>query len=130
MNPDYLQMIPLLSLAVYFLYYFYYYAAPMFYLKILLFLAHIRYRDIDISFRDGKITVRYHADGEERILERIPNTEPPMRYFAMNVCSEFRGMLRDMRKGSFAEEGKENKTLEAYEDSIDKPDSFPGDADH
>ena len=107
MNPDYLQLIPLLSLAAYFLYYTYYYAFPMFRLKLLLFFANLRYRDIDILFRSGKITVKLTRDGEARSLVREMDTDPTLRYFAMDVCSSFRGILRDIRKGCFAEEKAE-----------------------
>ena len=107
MNPDYFQLIPLLALAAYFLYYTYYYAFPMFCLKLLLFYAHIRYCDIDILFRSGKITVKLTKDGEERLLVRELDTDPTLRYFAMDVCSSFRGVLRDIKKGSFAEEKTE-----------------------
>ena len=104
MNPDYLQLIPLLSLAAYLLYYTYYYAFPMFRLKLLLFYAHIRYRDIGVLFRSGKITVKLTRDGEARSLVRELDTDPTLRYFAMDVCSSFRRILRDIRRGCFAEE--------------------------
>ena len=99
MNPDYLQLIPLLALAGYILYCTYYYAAPMFILKVMLFFAHMKYRDIDISFRDEKITVKLMKDGEERVIERAPDIDPTMRYFAATICSEFISILRELRKG-------------------------------
>ena len=66
-NLDYLQIIPLLTLTLYFFYMTYYYAAPMFFLKIMLFLAHIRHRDIDICFEERRIIARFTKDGEERV---------------------------------------------------------------
>ena len=97
---DYLQLIPLLALTLYFLYLTYYYAAPMFCLKVLLFYAHIKYPGADIRFADGKITMRYGTGGEEGKAERRLETDPTSRFFAMTVCSEFRGMLREIRRGS------------------------------
>ena len=93
---DYLQLIPLLSLTAYFFYLSYYWAAPMFYLKVLLFIAHIKYRGIDIRFTEGKIKVRMPA--ESHVIERVLETDPTSRFFAMAVCSEFKKMLRNIRK--------------------------------
>ena len=104
MNWDYLQLIPLLALALYVFYISYYYAAPTFFLKLMLFYAHLRYRDIDILFRDEKITIKLTKCGEEHVLERKLEFEPVLRYFAMDVCNVFKGMLRDIRKGNFNEE--------------------------
>ena len=91
------QLIPLLSLAAYFIYLTYYYAAPMFGLKVLLFYAHIRYRGAEIRFRDERITMNYAVGGQERMIVRRLETDPTSRFFAMTVCSEFRGMLREAR---------------------------------
>ena len=52
------QVIPLVMLGAYILYASYYYATPMFFLKVMLFYAHIKYRDIDIRFEERRITVR------------------------------------------------------------------------
>ena len=108
MNIDYFQLIPLLSLTAYFFYLTYYYAAPMFCLKVLLFFAHLKYRGAEIRFFDGKITMRTGRDGEERFLERTVETDPTSRFFAMAVCSLFRGMLRELRTGSTTETGEEH----------------------
>ena len=94
---EYLQLIPILSLAGYFLYLTYYYAAPMFWIKVLLFTGHIKYRGADIRFRDGKITVKLQRGGEERVFERPLDMDPASRFFAMEVCSEFRALLREIR---------------------------------
>ena len=99
MKADYLQLIPILTLAIYFLYVTYYCAVPMFILKILLFTAHMKYRNADIRFSDGKITVKYEKCGEEQVIERRLEIDPASRFFAMNVCSEFRGILKEMRTG-------------------------------
>ena len=104
MNWNYLQLVPLFALAIYIIYNTYYYAAPTFFLKLMLFYAHIKYRDIDILFRDEKITIKLTKGGEEHVLERKLEIEPVLRYFAMDICSVFRGMLRDIRKGNFTEE--------------------------
>ncbi len=104
MNWDYLQLIPLLALTLYFIYLTYYYAAPMFWLKVMLFYAHIRYRDIDILFTTGKIVVTYSRDGEEHVLERRIEIDPTSRFLAMTVCSLFRGILRSIRTGVDTEE--------------------------
>lgn len=98
-NTDYLQLIPLLSLTAYFFYLAYYYAAPMFCLKVLLFYAHIKYRGVDIRFVGERITMKYENSEEERLIERTLATDPTSRFFAMTVCSEFRGMLREMKNG-------------------------------
>ena len=96
---DYFQIIPLLALTVYFFYMTYYCAAPMFCLKILLFYAHIKYRNADIRFRDEKIIMRYANGGEEHRIERALEIDPTSRFFAMTLCAEFRELLREIRKG-------------------------------
>ena len=111
MNPDYLQIIPLLALTAYFFYLTYYYAAPMFCLKVLLFYAHIRYRDITILFRGGKITVELTKNGKELVIERPIEIDPTSRFFAMTVRSMFRQLLRDIRKGRIAEEAEKQPEL-------------------
>ena len=99
------QIIPILSLIMYFLYMTYYYAVPMFILKILLFYGHIRYRGSFITFRGGKITVECRKGGKEMVYERPLDMDPTSRHLAMDVCTEFRGLLREIRKGS-AETGE------------------------
>lgn len=94
---EYFQVIPLLALAVYFFYLLYYYVAPMFWLKCLLFYAHIKYRGAEIRFSDMKISVKYIHSGEERLIERPLDLDVTSRFFAMAVCSEFGGVLREMR---------------------------------
>lgn len=106
---DYLQIIPLLSLTAYFFYLTYYYAAPMFRLKVLLFMAHLKYRGVEIRFTDGKITVKMPE--ENRVTERPLEVDPTSRFFAMTVCSEFRKMLRDI--------GREKRLHDAEEDGYD-----------
>ena len=113
MNPDYLQIIPLLTLVAYIFYCTYYYAVPMFCLKVLLFYAHIRYRDITILFRGGKITVTLTKNGEELLIERPVEIDPTSRFFAMTVRSMFRKLLRDIRKGRIAEEAEKQPELSA-----------------
>ena len=56
------QIIPLVMLGAYLLYASYYYAAPMFFLKVMLFLAHIRHRDIDICFEERRTIARFTKD--------------------------------------------------------------------
>ena len=96
MEMDYFQIIPLLALTAYFFYLTYYYAAPMFFLKVLLFYAHIRYRGVEIRFEDAKIVVKMPE--EEKSLERPLEIDPTSRFFAMTVFTEFKGLLRDIRK--------------------------------
>ena len=96
------QLIPILTLVMYFFYMTYYYAVPMFILKILLFYGHIRWRGSFITFRGGKITVECRKDGKLTVYERPLDVDPSSRFLAMNVCSEFRGLLRDIRKGTVA----------------------------
>ena len=93
------QIIPLAMLGAYLLYASYYYATPMFFLKVMLFLAHIRYRDIDIHFQERRIIVRFSKDGEEHVLVRPVDEELESRFWPMTVCSAFRHLLRDIRKG-------------------------------
>ena len=69
------QVIPLVMLGAYILYASYYYATPMFFLKVMLFFAHIKYRDIDIRFEERRITVRFTKDGEEHVVSRPVDEE-------------------------------------------------------
>lgn len=93
------QIIPILALVMYFFYMTYYYAAPMFWLKVLLFFGHIRYRGADIRFTAGKIIVRIPKGDEEAVYERPLDLDPLSRHLAMTACAEFRALLRDIRKG-------------------------------
>ena len=97
---DLFQMIPLVMLGAYLLYCSYYYATPMFFLKVMIFLAHIRYRDIEIRVDERSITVRLFRDGEERVAQRPVDEELESRFWPMTVCSEFRRLLADIRKGT------------------------------
>lgn len=99
-NTDYLQLIPILTLTAYIFYVTYYYVIPMFRLKVLLFYAHIKYRGADIRFSDWKITMVYTKGEEEHVIERVlEEIDPTSRFFAMAVRAEFKGMLRDIRRG-------------------------------
>ena len=100
-----LQIIPILTLVMYMFYMTWYYALPMFLLKLLLFYGHIRWRGCFISFRDGKITVEHRKDGKLTVYERPLDVDPASRHMAMDVCAEFRSMLREIRKGT-AEAGR------------------------
>jgi len=97
------QIIPLAMLGAYLLYASYYYATPMFFLKVMLFLAHIRYRDIDIHFQERRIIARFPKDGEEHVVVRPVDEELESRFWPMTVCSAFRCLLRDIRKGRLYE---------------------------
>ena len=103
------QFIPLIMLGLYVLYSSYYYATPMFFLKVMLFIAHIRYRDIDIRFEERKITVRFSRDGEEHVVERLVDEDLESRFWPMTVCSVFRGLLRDLRRGRLHEHAADSK---------------------
>lgn len=103
MNIDMYQLIPLLALTAYMVYLTYYYAAPMFWLKVMLFYAHFRYRGCDIRFTGGTVTVRLQKDGAEQILERPLEVDPSSRFLASTTCSVFSRMLRDIRKGKVSE---------------------------
>ena len=93
------QIIPLAMLGAYLLYASYYYATPMFFLKVMLFIAHVRYRDIDIHFQERRIIARFSKDGEEHVVVRQVDEELESRFWPMTVCSAFRHLLRDIRKG-------------------------------
>ena len=95
-----LQIIPILGLVMYMFYMTYFYAVPMLILKILMFYGHIRYRGSFITFRGGKITVECRKDGKLCTYERPLDVDPLSRHMPMDVCSEFRGLLREIRKGS------------------------------
>ena len=97
------QMIPIFLLGLYILYVSYYYATPMFFLKVMLFLAHIRYRDIDILFEERRITVRFSRNGTEHVAERTVDEDLESRFWPMSLCSAFRKLLRDLRKGNLSE---------------------------
>ena len=101
------QIIPILSLALYFVYLVWYYALPMLFLRILLFYGHLRYRGSFISFRNGQITVEYRRNGKVHTLVRPLDVDPTSRFLAMDVCAEFRKVLRDIRRGA-AEETEEH----------------------
>ena len=103
MNRMGFQLIPLAMLGAYILYASYYYATPMFFLKVMLFLAHIRYRDIDIHFEERRITARYSRDGEEHVVSCRVDEDLESRFWPMTACSAFRRMLRDIRKGRLCE---------------------------
>ena len=110
-----LQIIPILGLVMYMFYMTYFYAFPMFILKILLFYGHIRYRGCFITFRGGKITVECRKDGKLCTYERPLDVDPLSRHMPMDVCSEFRGLLREIRKGAAvtAEQESVNEFSEA-----------------
>ena len=97
------QIIPLAMLGAYLLYASYYYATPMFFLKIMLFLAHIRHRDIDIHFEEKRIVARCTIEGEEHVVVRQVDEDLESRFWPMAVCSAFRHRLRDIRKGRLYE---------------------------
>ena len=99
------QIIPLAMLGAYLLYASYYYATPMFFLKIMLFLAHIRHRDIDIHFEEKRIVARCTIEGEEHVVVRQVDEDLESRFWPMAVCSAFRHLLRDIRKGRLYEAG-------------------------
>ena len=92
------QIIPLFGLAAYFCYLSYYYAAPMFYLKILLFAAHKKYRCSEIQFTEDKITVKFSKGGEEKIIEHAVESDFSSRFLAMDLCLVLRKMLAEIRK--------------------------------
>ena len=98
------QIIPLLALALYILYLSYYYATPMFFLKVLLFMAHLWYGCTDIRFTEGKIIINYVRDGKEYVLERVLEVDPTSRFFASSERREFSSMLRRIRKGEIGNE--------------------------
>ena len=98
-----IQFIPLILLGLYLLYISYYYATPMFFLKVMLFVTHIRYRDVDVRFEESRITVRFSESGEERVVVQPIDEELESRFWAMTVCSVFHGLLRDIRKGKWNE---------------------------
>lgn len=116
------QVIPLVMLGAYILYASYYYATPMFILKVMLFYAHIKYRDIDIRFEERRITARFTKDGEEHVVSRPVDEELESRFWPMTVCSAFRRLLRDIRKGRLYDsdlnpDGKdESRTMQDYLD--------------
>ena len=100
MNIDYFQLIPLLILVGYFCYLTYYIAAPMFYLRILLFLAYKKFRCSTVRFGEEKITVNVLLDGEERVLEKPLDADPSSRFFVMALCSALKSILKDIKKGN------------------------------
>ena len=80
------QIVPLAMLGAYLLYASYYYATPMFFLKVMLFLAHIRHRDIDIRFEERRIIARFSKGGEEHIVVRAVDEELESRFWPMTAC--------------------------------------------
>ena len=92
------QILPILALSLYVLYATYYYAAPMFCLKILLFIAYGIHHCTDIRFYDAKITVKIPIGGEERVIERPVDVDLVSRHLAATVLSEFRIVMKEIRK--------------------------------
>ena len=97
---DYFQLIPLLILVGYFWYLTYYIAAPMFCLRILLFIAYKRFSCSEVRFGEEKITVKVLLSGEDRVIEKPLDADPSSRFFVMALCSALKGILKDIRKGN------------------------------
>ena len=97
---DYFQLIPLLILAGYFCYLTYYIAAPMFYLRVLLFIAYKKFCCSEVRFGEEKITVKVMLNGEDRVIEKPLDADPSSRFFVMALCSALKGILKDIRKGN------------------------------
>ena len=81
-------MIPIFLLGLYILYVSYYYATPMFFLKVMLFIAHIRYRDIDIRFEERRILVRFSRDGMKHVVERAVDEDLESRFWPIPETPE------------------------------------------
>ena len=92
------QILPILALSLYVLYATYYYAAPMFCLKILIFIAYGIHHCTDIRFYDAKITVKIPIGGEERVIQRLVDVDLASRHLAATVLSEFRIVMKEIRK--------------------------------
>ncbi len=92
------QLIPLLALAGYFGYLTYYIAAPMFYLKILMFIGYKKYRCSTIRFGEEKITVKYMRREQEYMIEKALDAGPDSRFFAMALCSGLKAILTEIKK--------------------------------
>ena len=92
------QIIPLLCLAVYFLYITYYIAIPMFCLKVLLFIGYRKYHCSEIYFREDGIIVTYLKD--KRICHIVKDVEddPDSRFFIMSLCSALKKTYKDIRE--------------------------------
>ncbi len=95
---EYLQIIPLATLASYFLYLTYYYAAPMFWLRVLLLLAYKKHHCKEVVFSETSITVKYVKDGVECVLEEPIGVELDSRFFVSTACSVLSGILKTLRK--------------------------------
>ena len=113
------QIIPLVMLGAYLLYASYYYAVPMFFLKVMLFLAHIRHRDIDICFEERRIIARFTKDGEERVAVCAIDVKLESRFWPMTACFAFRHLLRDIRTGRLYETGTACEKRGVFRDPSD-----------
>ena len=103
MKIDYLQLIPLAALGIYMLYVLYYIAVPMWCVKALLFYAHMKYRGIEIRFRESRIYARLPGEKKERFFERYLDEEDlDSRFYAMALLAALRQLLAEIRKDSMA----------------------------
>ena len=91
-----LQVMMVFSLLAYFLYLTYYYAAPMFWLRVLMFVAYKKYRCSEVRFTEETISVRFTRAGEESSIEQPLGVELESRFFVITACSVLRGMLREL----------------------------------
>ena len=93
-----LQIIPLLCLAVYFLYITYYIAIPMFCLKVLLFIGYKKYHCSEIRFGEDSVTVRYQKDEATLLKVKAMEEEIDSRFFIMALCSALESLYKDIRE--------------------------------
>lgn len=97
------QVMPIFTLLAYFLYLSYYYAAPMFWLRVLMFIGYKKYRCTEIHITEENILVKYSQDGEEREVRHELGVDLSSRFFVMTACSVLRGIFRQMRRSAVEE---------------------------
>mgnify|MGYP006873047859 FL=1 len=98
MNPrDFWQLLPILALVVYIFYTAYYYAIPTYHLRILWLIAKKKYHCHYIKITDGRITVKFEKDGEEKVIDRLLEIDVPPRFMVSALCSKFKGVLKEIR---------------------------------
>ena len=95
---DYFQLIPLLILAGYFCYLTYYIAAPMFYLRVLLFIAYKKFCCSEVRFGEEKITVKVLLNGEDRVIEKPLDADPSSRFFCYGFVFGTKGYSQRYQK--------------------------------
>ena len=94
------QIIAILSLVAYILYVTYYYAIPMFCFRMKTYFARKKHLCTDVRVIEEKVVVIFESSGKSRKIERNLGVPVDSRFWAMNLCSSLRSMLKEIQKWS------------------------------